>query len=107
MLYPGERGGPALRPTRFRCATAGWIVLSLVLLGSIGCRHDRDNRSSTDTATPTPPVSEAQRVANWREDLQVLASELPKRHANAFFHVNEAAWRRDVDALDRQMPQLD
>jgi hypothetical protein len=47
------------------------------------------------------------RVSGWREDLRTLATELPQRHANAFFHVAEAPWRRDVDALDQRIPQLD
>src|SRR5689334_4542218 len=43
----------------------------------------------------------------WREDLAALSSELPKRHANAFFHVSETAWRGDVAKLDGALDKLD
>jgi hypothetical protein len=47
------------------------------------------------------------RVAAWRDDLHTLATELPARHANAFFHANEVAWQRAVTELDRRIPDLD
>jgi hypothetical protein len=47
------------------------------------------------------------RVAAWRDDLRVLADELPKRHKNAFFHTDEATWRRRVADLDGKLASLD
>jgi Peptidase family S41 len=43
---------------------------------------------------PTPPVAEVPRDQRWREDIDFLASELPKRHINAFFKCK----REDFDA---------
>ena len=43
----------------------------------------------------------------WRDDLRVLATELPRRHVAPFAHVAEARWRADVAALDRALPHLD
>jgi tetratricopeptide (TPR) repeat protein len=45
-------------------------------------------------------------VANWREDLSVLASELPRRHRNAFARMTRADWDSAVKRLDARIPQL-
>ena len=41
--------------------------------------------------------------AQWRNDLDVLARELPRRHANAFFSLSRAAFAREVNALATQI----
>jgi hypothetical protein len=41
--------------------------------------------------------------AEWRADLHFLASELPKRHANAFFLISHATFDSEVAALDRRI----
>ncbi|MEP6865045.1 MAG: hypothetical protein ABJE66_30795 [Deltaproteobacteria bacterium] len=51
-----------------------------------------------------PPLD---RVAAWRDDLRVFATELPQRHKNAFFHADETTWRRGVADLDHQLEHLD
>ncbi len=43
----------------------------------------------------------------WHDDLRALATELPARHANAFAHVAEADWRREIAALDGRLDRLD
>ena len=53
----------------------------------------------------TPPADD--RVAAWRDDLRVLATTLADRHANAFFQLPEADWRRAVADLDQRIPTLD
>ena len=65
------------------------LVTALVLLA--GCSPHRDDA----------------RVGAWREDLHALATELPRRHVDAFARVTEADWRRAVDALDQRLPGLD
>jgi hypothetical protein len=41
--------------------------------------------------------------AQWHADLHFLATELPKRHANAFFLISRAAFDAEVAALDRRI----
>ena len=45
-------------------------------------------------------------VAAWREDLRVLATELPARHKNAFAHMTRAQWDSAVRRLDERIPRL-
>jgi hypothetical protein len=47
------------------------------------------------------------RTERWREDLAYLASTLPAKHKNLFFHVSEAQFREQVADLDRRLPGLD
>jgi hypothetical protein len=42
----------------------------------------------------------------WREDLRFLASELPKRHKNAFNRISKSEWEALIRALDEQIPNL-
>jgi hypothetical protein len=41
--------------------------------------------------------------AEWRADLHFLATELPRRHANAFFLISRASFDSEVEALDRRI----
>ena len=41
--------------------------------------------------------------AQWREDLRALATELPKRHANAFASLSKAEFDAEAAALDRRL----
>lgn len=43
------------------------------------------------------------RPAQWREDLRFLASELPKRHANAFFSLSRAEFDAEIASLDKRL----
>ena len=53
--------------------------------------------------TPTaPPI----RTEQWHEDLNFLATELPKRHANSFHFLSEAAFDQEVSQLDRALDDL-
>jgi Peptidase family S41 len=42
----------------------------------------------------------------WREDLRVLATELPNRHRNAFARMKRESWDSAVAALDARIPQM-
>jgi len=46
-------------------------------------------------------------VAQWRQDLTFFATELPKRHANAFHHLSRDVFQREIAALDRRLGELD
>jgi hypothetical protein len=56
---------------------------------------------SAQTTTP-PPVTKEQ----WHEDLNFLATELPKRHANAFHFLSPAVFVEKVSQLDRALDDL-
>jgi hypothetical protein len=46
-------------------------------------------------------------VAEWREDLHTLATQLPRRHANAFHFVAREVFEREVARLDSAIAGLD
>ena len=48
----------------------------------------------------------AQSTDDWREDLRVLSTELPKRHPNAFGKMTREQWDGAVKSLDARLPQL-
>jgi Peptidase family S41 len=58
---------------------------------------------ATDGAKGTPVLSTEQ----WRADLRFLATELPKRHVNAFAHITRETFDREVAKLDSQLGTLD
>lgn len=51
----------------------------------------------------TPSISESDA---WREDLHALATELPRRHPNAFYRTSRAQFDSAVGALDARLPSL-
>lgn len=52
------------------------------------------------------PLDPALTATAWREDLHVLARELPERHANAFHSITRTAFDSAVAALDTAIPHL-
>jgi len=48
----------------------------------------------------------ARETAAWREDLRAIASELPRRHKNAFFRATRASFDSAVAQLDADIPSL-
>ena len=44
--------------------------------------------------------------AEWRDDLRYFASELPKRHKNAFHHTTRAQFEQEVAKLEAAIPSL-
>lgn len=53
-------------------------------------------------STTAPRLSKEQ----WHEDLRFLATELPKRHANAFHFLPKAAFDQEVSQLDQKLDHL-
>jgi hypothetical protein len=45
--------------------------------------------------------------AQWREDLEFLARELPKRHANAFHHTARERFEAEVASLSQRLHTMD
>src|SRR5579872_1940080 len=68
-----------------------WCMFTAFLLSALACAR-----------TPRLPVSKAQ----WHEDLKFLATELPKRHVNAFHFLSQAAFAQEVSELDRTLDDL-
>jgi len=52
---------------------------------------------------PLPKLTAAQ----WRDDLQFFARELPKRHANAFHYISRGRFQAEVAQLDTRLDRLD
>lgn len=59
----------------------------------------RQLRAQATTASPL-------RKEQWHEDLKFLATELPKRHANAFHFLPKAIFDQEVNQLDRRLDSL-
>jgi hypothetical protein len=76
-------------------------VFKAFLLYSLFCVHIPTLQLSAQTTT-APPVSKEQ----WHEDLKSLATELPKRHANAFHFIPKAVFVQEVSQLDRTLNDL-
>ncbi len=55
-----------------------------------------------DAMTPTLSLTKAQ----WHEDLQVFETELPKRHANAFYLQSRGTFEALTGRLDRRLGEL-
>lgn len=57
------------------------------------------NALAADAMTPRLDLT----TQEWRQDLRALATELPARHANAFFSLSKAEFADEVAALDRRI----
>src|SRR2546429_3870352 len=75
------------------------IVLGLVSLFGAGLLP---NISRAQKAGNAATLSKAQ----WHEDLQYLARELPKRHKNLFHSISREQVERAVGELDAAIPSL-
>jgi len=53
-----------------------------------------------------PALANELTTDQWRQDLKVLATELPKRHKNLFFQLPKADFDREVKDLDESIPKL-
>src|SRR3954471_10378337 len=58
------------------------------------------------TAAAQAPARGAYTTQQWRDDLQFLARELPKRHRDAFHKITRATFDSAVSALDTRIPTL-
>ncbi|HDT14560.1 MAG TPA: peptidase S41 [Candidatus Aminicenantes bacterium] len=56
---------------------------------------------------PRKAAEPALEQAQWAEDLDLLAKELPARHKNLFFKITEEEFRAGVDDLKGRIPKLD
>ncbi|HEX8492370.1 MAG TPA: hypothetical protein VF658_05975 [Pyrinomonadaceae bacterium] len=70
--------------------------------GKVELKRTGDAPPLVDTSVRLSLSKEA-----WREDLQYLAREIPRRHKNAFHSVTREQFERAVAELDAQIPNLD
>ena len=62
---------------------------------------------SESTPTPEAPTSVPHLTSEqWRQDLRYLATELAKRHKNAFHQVSREQFEKAVNELDARIPTL-
>jgi Peptidase family S41 len=72
--------------------------VALVALVFMGCSIS----SQTQTVAEESDLTTQQ----WREDLQFLARELPKRHANAFHFISRERFEAEIAELDHNLDHL-
>jgi hypothetical protein len=93
----------------------GPVLLSLVVAALVGAgcagRQDRSRDTAPAPApftAPNRPSASAgdDRTDRWREDLHVLATELPRRHKNLFARISRREFNRAVAGLSADIPSL-
>jgi hypothetical protein len=90
----------AKRPALLHAARMPLRLLALVAaLAFCGCN------ASPPQPSPAPAPAET-RDGRWRQDLQYLATELPRLHGNAFHTLDRGAFAAAVARLDEQIPGL-
>jgi hypothetical protein len=74
--------------------------------GAVGKGTFELKRTGNATPEAETKVVLALSKEKWREDLRFLASELPRKHKNAFHRITRAQFEKMVADLDRQIPTL-
>ena len=78
------------------------LVGNYTLAGETGAVELKRIAKEGDASTAINRLSEKE----WRDDLHYLASELPKRHKNAFHHTTREQFEQEVANLDAAIPSL-
>ena len=76
-------------------------ALVLILLSSLALAKAQPAPRQTSQA-----LSPTTRAEEWRQDLKYLATELPRRHKNAFHSITRRQFERAVAKLDADIPAL-
>lgn len=45
-------------------------------------------------------------IAAWRQDLRVIAEQVPARHPDAFYRMSKSSWDSAVTSLDARLPRM-
>ena len=80
--------------------------LSGEISGAVGKGTFELKRTGDATPESETKVVLALGKEKWREDLRFLASELPKKHKNAFHRISQAQFDKMVADLDSRIPSL-
>ncbi|MBX7219490.1 MAG: hypothetical protein K1Y36_06060 [Blastocatellia bacterium] len=78
-----------------------WIIPFLCFSGWL-CLVTGSIQAQTDI----PEAAPLSRDEQWRQDVQLLRQELPKRHLNLFFHLKKDEFEKRLAELDIQIPKL-
>src|SRR2546430_2569856 len=78
------------------------LTIALALVSLMGV-SSLPNIGTAQQSGGAPTLSKGQ----WREDLQYLARELPKRHKNLFHTVSREQFERAIAELDTAIPSLE
>ncbi len=91
-----------MQSLRCRVLLAGFVVLALFAL------RRPDGAPAEASRDPLRQQSRAVALtsAQWGEDLDFLAAELPKKHKNLFHKISEAEFRGRVEAFKAKLPSL-
>ena len=92
-----------------RGVRGGSLVVVAVAITLAGCHGGRRRTASrVDDARAAATVEDpwADTLTGWRADVDLVATELPRRHPAPFARVSEADFTRAVDALRRDLPRL-
>lgn len=89
--------------SRHHAHFAGITVIALFVLGRLdpalaAARREPPRQQARAAAKLTP--------AEWAEDLDFLAAELPKRHKNLFHKISQDEFRGRVEAFKAKLPSL-
>jgi hypothetical protein len=57
-------------------------------------------------AAALPAAAVAQDLTSWRQDLRIIAEQVPARHPNAFYRMSRASWDSAVRSIDSRLPQM-
>ncbi|HEY8559132.1 MAG TPA: hypothetical protein VIL74_01930 [Pyrinomonadaceae bacterium] len=74
--------------------------------GAVGKGTFEIKRTGDAAPESAGPVALAQSKEKWRADLRFLATELPKKHKNAFHRITRAEFEKQIAELDRRLPDL-
>jgi hypothetical protein len=92
-----------------RLAVWAGVVLVLPMIGMAGraAAQDRSSATSNPSTPGTGWVRDAgSRERDWREDIDFLASELPRRHKKAFFKCRRKDFDNAAAALREAVPRM-
>lgn len=81
------------------------LILALVLVGC-AVQPVNETEKSEDTDLVVEPIQSPEAQAAWREDLQLLAVELPNRHPDLFFGISQNEFEESISDLDDRIPVL-
>lgn len=107
-------GGPGRASLKFDDA-AEFVTAELTIQGDrlAGVFRSGLESDSVTLARTGPPLAPgamtptlALTPAQWREDIAAFAVKLPKRHANAFFHLPKARFEAEISRLEKQAGRL-
>ena len=84
-----------IQNSKITLAKYGVIIIFLICAMAFGQNH-----------TSTAQTNNKAEVEKWREDLRLLATEMPRRHKNLFHQMTREQFDAAVKKLDERLPSL-